>query len=118
MLTICPLIYENYLVTVLCILLKMHKSEEFKMAEVTYSLLYLDQDIRLKSECVAADHKYKRIHRGLNEDRKSLSEKSALELELDITEVQELQTVCTQPSIRNFLAPIIVQLRTMLNKIH
>jgi len=35
MLTICPLIYENYLMTALCILLKTHKSEEFKMAEVT-----------------------------------------------------------------------------------
>jgi hypothetical protein len=87
------------------------------MAEVTYSLLDADQDIRLKFECVASDHKYKRIHRGINNDRKSVSEKSALELELDINEIQELQTMCTRPLVRNFLALIIVQLETVLNKI-
>ena len=65
------------------------------MVEVTYSLLDVDQDIRLKFECVASYHKYKRICRGITEDRKSLSEKSALELELDINEIQELQTMCT-----------------------
>ena len=43
--------------------------------EVTYRLLDLDQDIRLKFECVTSDHKYKRILRGINDDRKSVSEK-------------------------------------------
>jgi hypothetical protein len=60
------------------ILLNTHKSEEFKMVEVTYSLLDLDQDIRLKFECVASDHQHKRIHRGINEDRKSLNEKKCI----------------------------------------
>jgi hypothetical protein len=39
---------------------------------------------------VASDHKYKRIRRGIKEDRKLVCEKSALELELDINEIQEL----------------------------
>jgi hypothetical protein len=87
------------------------------MAKVTYSLLGLDQDIRLKFECVASDHKYKRIHRGIKDDRKSVSKKSALELEQDISEIQELRTMCTRPLVRNSLALILVQLETVLNKI-
>jgi hypothetical protein len=85
---------------------------------VEHSLLDLDQDIRLKLECVALDHKYKRIHGGIKEDRKSVSEKSALELELDINEIQELQTMCTWPLVKNFLALIIVQLESLHNKFH
>ena len=90
-----------------------------KMVEVTYSLLELHQGIRikLKFECVASHHKYKIIHREIKEDRKSASEKSALELELDISEFKEFQTMCTRPLVRNFLALTIVQLETVLNKI-
>jgi hypothetical protein len=47
-----------------------------------------------------------------------VSDKSALELELDINEIQELQTMCTQPLVRNILASIIVQFETVLNKTH
>jgi len=65
-------------VTALYILLKTHISEDFNKVEVTYSLLDLDQDIRLKFECVASDHQHKRTHRGINEDRKSLSEKKCI----------------------------------------
>ena len=68
------------------------------------------QDVRLNFECVASDYKYKRIHRGIKEDRKLVSDKSALELQLDINEIQELQTLCTRPLVRNFIALIIVQL--------
>jgi hypothetical protein len=47
-----------------------------------------------------------------------VSEKIALELELDINEIQELQTMCTRPLVRNLLALIIAQLETVHNKIH
>ena len=47
-----------------------------------------------------------------------MSEKSALELELDINEIQELQTMCTLPVVRNILASIIVQFETLRNKTH
>jgi hypothetical protein len=77
-----------------------------KMVEVTYNLSDLDQDIRLKLECVASDHKYKRICRGIKENRMSVSEKSALELELDINKIQELPTMCMWPLVRNLLALI------------
>lgn len=61
--------------------------------------------------------KYKRIHREIKEDRKSVSEKSALELELDINEFQELQAMWTWPFVRNSLALRLAQLETVLNKV-
>jgi hypothetical protein len=67
---------------------------------------------------VVLDHTYKRIHNGIKGNRKLVSEKSALEFELDINEIQELQTMCIQPLARNILVSIIVQLETVLNKIH
>jgi hypothetical protein len=87
------------------------------MAEARSGMLDLYQDIMLKREYVASDHKHKRIRSGKKEDRKSVSEKSAFELELDISKIQELQTMGTRPLLRNSLALIIAQLETVLNKI-
>jgi len=42
--------------------------------------------------------------------------KSALQLELDINEIQELQTMCTQPLVKNTSESIILQFETVLNK--
>jgi hypothetical protein len=88
------------------------------MADVTYRLLDLGQDVRLKMKCVVLYHTHKRIHSGIKGNRKLVSEKSALEFELDINKIQELQTMCMRPLVRNILASIIVQLETVLNKIH
>jgi pullulanase/glycogen debranching enzyme len=88
------------------------------MADVTHRLLKLDQDIRLKIECVVLDHTHKKTHSEIKGNRKLVSEKSALELELDINEIQELQTMCMQPLVRNILASIIVQFETVLDKTH
>jgi len=43
------------------------------MAEAVYCVLYLDLDIKLKFECVTAGIKYKRIHKGTIQGRKSVS---------------------------------------------
>ena len=70
------------------------------MAEVAYSLLDCDTEIRLKVKCVTSDPKYKLIQSEIREDRGSVSESSALELKLDIDELQELYTTCTWPSFK------------------
>ena len=46
-----------------------------------------------------------------------MSKKSTLELELDINEIHELQTMCIRPFVRKSLALILAQLETMLNKV-
>jgi hypothetical protein len=82
-------------------------------SDITYSLLDTDQDIMLKIECIVLDHTYKKTHSRTKGNRKLLSENSALELNLDINEIQELQAMCTQPLLRNILMSIIVQLETI-----
>ena len=63
-------------------------------------------------ECVVLERTHKKI------TRKLASEKSALELELDINEIQELQTMCKRPLVKNNLVSITVQFETVLNKTH
>jgi hypothetical protein len=88
------------------------------MVDVTYRLLDLNQDIRLTMECVVLNHTHKRIYSAIKENRKLVSEKSALELQLEINKIQELKTMCTWPLVRIILASIIVELETVLNNIH
>jgi hypothetical protein len=46
-----------------------------------------------------------------------VSESSALELKLDIDELQELHTMCTQLANKNYIEQLIAHLTTMRNKI-
>lgn len=46
-----------------------------------------------------------------------MSEKSALQLELDINEIQELQAMCTRPLVKNTSESIIVQFETVGKKV-
>jgi hypothetical protein len=87
------------------------------MVEAVYSLLDCDSEIRLKVESIALDLKFKLIQSEIMKDRESVSESSALELKLDIDELQELHTMCTRPSVRTFISQIITQLETVCNKI-
>jgi hypothetical protein len=80
---------------------KLYKQQQ-QMAEVVYSLLDCDSEIRLKVKCVPSDLKYKLTQSERGECRESVSESSALELKLDIDELQELYTMCTRPSVRTF----------------
>jgi len=71
-----------------------------------YSLGDLNQEIRLKFECVVSDIKKKFIHSETRKAREPVSESSALEIKLDIDELQELDTLCTRLSIRTFYITI------------
>ena len=74
-----------------------------------------DTEIRLKVKCVTSDPKYKLIQSEIREDRESASESSALELKLDIDELQELYTMCTRPSVKTFISQLITQLVKVRN---
>jgi len=87
------------------------------MAEVVYSWLDCDTEIRLKVKCVTSDPKYKLIQSEIREDRGSVSESSILELKLDTDEPQELYTMCTRPSVKTFISQLITQLVTVSNEI-
>jgi len=82
-----------------------------------YSLGDLNQEIRLKFECVVSDIKKKFIHSETRKAREPVSESSALEIKLDIDELQELDTLCTRLSIRTFISQLIIQLETMRTKV-
>ena len=87
------------------------------MAEVVYSWLDCDTEIRLKVKCVTSDPKYKLIQSEIREDRGSVSESSILELKLDTDEPQELYTMCTRPSVKTFISQLITQLVKVRNEI-
>jgi hypothetical protein len=83
------------------------------MAEVAYSSLNCDSEIRLKFECIAPDLKYKLLQSEIREDRELVSKISALELKLDIDELQEFHTMCTRATVRTFISQLIAQLETV-----
>jgi hypothetical protein len=82
-----------------------------------YSWLDCDSEISLNIKCVTSDPIYKLIQSEIREDRGSVSESSALELKLDIDELQELYTMCTRPSVKTFISQLINQLETVCNEI-
>jgi len=59
-----------------------------KMAEVVYNLLECDLEIRPKIECVTLDSNFNLTYSEVREIWKTPSESSALELKLDIDELQ------------------------------
>ena len=66
--------------------------------------------IRPKIECVTLDCNFNLTYSEVREIRKTLSESSALELKLDINELQELHTTCTRPANKNYITQLIAQL--------
>ena len=86
------------------------------MAEVAHSSTDCDSLIRLKVECVDTNRKYNLIQSEIKEVSESVSESNALELKLDIDELQEILTMCTQPSVRTFIIQLITQLETVRKK--
>jgi uncharacterized protein HemX len=72
------------------------------MAEVVYSLLDCDVKVRLNIKCETLDRYFEPTQSETREFRKSVSEGSALELKLDIDELQELLTMRTRLSNRNY----------------
>ena len=53
----------------------------------------------------------------IREDREPVSEISALELKLDIDELQEFHTMCTWATVRTFISQLTAQLETIRSKI-
>ena len=65
------------------------------MAEVVHGLLDYNLKIKLKVECEALDAKNKPIQSEIRKTSESISVGSALELKLNIDELQELYSMCT-----------------------
>jgi hypothetical protein len=92
-----------------------------KMAEVVYCLVDRDLEIRLQLECVTSNIKAELPQRENKNDRVSRSESSensALDLKLDIDELQELHALCMRLPIRNYLAHLIFQLEKVRANSH
>jgi hypothetical protein len=73
------------------------------MAATVYNQLGSDQELRLKLECKLFDYTHKIVHNEKEEIKELVNEKCALDLELDINEIQELQIMCTRPLVRKIL---------------
>lgn len=88
---------------------------------MVYSLVDRDLEIRLQLECIISNKKSELLrrknitHRVLRSER---SEKSALDLKLDIDELQELHALSTRSPIRNYLAYLICQLEKVRASSH
>ena len=87
------------------------------MVEAVHSLLDWDLETRLKVKCKISNHKNKLIQSETKKVSESISECSALELKLDIDELQELYTMCTRPSVKSFIFQLIIPFDTIRNKI-
>jgi hypothetical protein len=87
------------------------------MAEVVYNLLDCDPVIRLKLVCEASDPKYNIMQGEISDDKVSVSEGSALELRLDIDELQEFYSMCTRSSVRPFISQLIAHLENVRKRI-
>jgi hypothetical protein len=84
-----------------------------KMAEVVYSFADQYSEIRLQLESITTNVQSKLSHCEKKNNSMSQSESienSALELQLDIDELQELHALCTRSPIRNYLQHLITHL--------
>jgi hypothetical protein len=97
------------------ILSKMASSE---IVSATFSLLDIGKNVMLEVERVTPELTQKSTDSGRSRNRKLVSNESALELELNINEMQELHTMSMRPLVRNILASIITHLEIVLNKTH
>ena len=87
------------------------------MAEVVHGLLDYNLKIKLKVECEALDAKNKLIQSEIRKTSESISVGSALELKLNIDELQELYSMCTRPVVRSYIQQIITQFDSMYRNI-
>ena len=87
------------------------------MADVVYSLLNCGLEIRLKVERRTIESTGNYIQNDNRFGSASASERSELELKLDIEELQELHTMCTRSSVRMFLSQFITRLESLFDKI-
>ena len=84
------------------------------MADAAYSLLDCGLEIRLKVECKIIESIGNYNQSDKRKASVSASERSGLELQLDI---EELHTMCTRSSVRKFISQFINRLESLFDKI-
>ena len=87
-----------------------------EIVSASFSLLDIGENVMLKVERVTPELTQKSTDSGRSRNRKLVSDEGALELELNINEMQELRTMSMRPLVRNILASIIMHLEIILNK--
>ena len=82
-----------------------------------YSLLDCGLEIRVKVECRTIESIGNHNQSDKRKASVSASERSELELKLDIEELQEIHTMCTRSSVRMFISQFITRLESLFDKI-
>jgi hypothetical protein len=82
------------------------------MAAAVLKPLDSDPLIRLKLVCEASDHKYN-VSQNVSSDVRVSASEGALELNLDINELQEFCSMSTRTTVRSFIAQLITCLATV-----
>jgi len=77
-----------------------------KIVSASFSLLDIGENVMLNVERVTPEFNQESTDSGRSRNRKLVSDESALELELDINEMQELHTMSMRPLVRNTLASV------------
>jgi hypothetical protein len=88
-----------------------------KIAEVVHDLLNCDPVIRLKLVCEVSDPKYNVMQSEISDDKVSASEDIALELGLDIDELQKFHSMCARSTVRSFISQLIALFKTVCKDI-
>jgi hypothetical protein len=86
-------------------------------ADAVYSLLECGLKIRLKVECKSTVPIGNLFQNKSRKAYMSASERSELELKLDIDELQEPHTMCTRSSVKMFISQFINRVEALFDKI-
>jgi lysophospholipase L1-like esterase len=87
------------------------------MVDAVYSLLDCGLEIRVKVECRTIESIGNHNQSDKRKASVSASERSELELKLNIEELQEIHTMCTRSSVRMFISQFITRLESLFDKI-
>jgi len=87
------------------------------MAEVVHDLLNCDPAIRLKLVCEVSNLKYNVMQGEISDVKVPASEDTALELRLDIDELQEFHFMCTRSMVRSSISQLIACVETVCKDI-